>query len=388
MRALVLSGGGSKGAYQIGVWKALKKLKINFEIVTGTSSGAINGALITQNSYFKAIRIWNKLNYKNIFGDEFNNSNDITKLYKTFAKNFVSDGGTEVNELHSLINKTLNKNKFYNSKINYGLVTFDLTNMKPIELEKKNIPKEKLGEYILASASCFPAFKKMQINGNDYIDGGYYDNVPINLAIKMGATEAIVVDLSSVGLKRRTKAKIEQTIIKPNNELSNFLVFDPTGAKKNMIYGYNDTLKVYGIYEGKKFTFKKDELKKFDQYQDLFWTNLSKILDTEEQIKNFKKILNFEGKTTDKFKKELINIIIEDIGYKFGLDDTKVYTCENYNYKISKVINKKLHIEEKDSILELYKLIKNEDYKRIKKEALIKPFDLIRAVYIYTIMEG
>ena len=74
MRALVLSGGGSKGAYQIGVWKALKKLNITFDIVTGTSSGAINGALITQNSYFKSILIWNQLNYKNIFGDEFNNS--------------------------------------------------------------------------------------------------------------------------------------------------------------------------------------------------------------------------------------------------------------------------------------------------------------------------
>ena len=57
MKALVLSGGGSKGAYQIGAWKALKKLHIKFDIVTGTSVGALNGALVTQKSYRKAIRL-------------------------------------------------------------------------------------------------------------------------------------------------------------------------------------------------------------------------------------------------------------------------------------------------------------------------------------------
>ena len=67
MRALVLSGGGAKGSYQIGVWKALRQLGIKFDLVTGTSSGAINGALIVQGSYFKALSIWNKLNFNNIF---------------------------------------------------------------------------------------------------------------------------------------------------------------------------------------------------------------------------------------------------------------------------------------------------------------------------------
>ncbi len=46
--ALVLGGGGAHGAYQIGVWQALKEHDINFEIITGTSVGALNGALILQ----------------------------------------------------------------------------------------------------------------------------------------------------------------------------------------------------------------------------------------------------------------------------------------------------------------------------------------------------
>ena len=60
MKAFVLSGGGSKGSYQIGVWKALRKMHIKFDIVTGTSVGALNGALITQNTYHKAVKIWKR----------------------------------------------------------------------------------------------------------------------------------------------------------------------------------------------------------------------------------------------------------------------------------------------------------------------------------------
>ena len=386
MRALVLSGGGSKGAYQIGVWKALKKLHIKFDIVTGTSSGAINGALITQNTYFRALRVWKSLNYKNIFGDEFNNTSDINKLYKIFAKNFISDGGTEVNELHELINKNLVKWKFYNSKINYGLVTFNLTNRKPIELVKKDIPKDKLGEYILASASCFPAFKKMEIDGKDYIDGGYYDNVPINLAIKMGADEAIVVDLGSVGLKRRTIKKIKQITIKPNNNLSNFLVFDAKGAKKNIIYGYNDTMKVFNKLDGRKYTFKLNELDKFQEVFIEHYKNIiEKIFTSTVQLEKYKNLVKIETKS--KIKKDIMNMIIEDIGYKYQMDDTRIYTYDSFTRRLKYKVLKDINKDNDNSIINFYNLLKEENYTKLKKESVLKPFDLLRAIFIYIIME-
>ena len=66
-RALVLSGGGAKGSYQYGVWKALKKLNIKFDIVTGTSIGAVNGAMMTLDDFDKAGEVWEKLNTKDVF---------------------------------------------------------------------------------------------------------------------------------------------------------------------------------------------------------------------------------------------------------------------------------------------------------------------------------
>ena len=56
--ALVLGGGGSRGAYEIGVWQALREMDIDIHIVTGTSIGAINGAAIAQGDYDMAVRMW------------------------------------------------------------------------------------------------------------------------------------------------------------------------------------------------------------------------------------------------------------------------------------------------------------------------------------------
>ena len=72
MKALVLSGGGLKGSYQIGAYKALKKLRYNFDIVTGTSIGAINGAFITAKEEKKAIELWKNVKINFLFTEKVN----------------------------------------------------------------------------------------------------------------------------------------------------------------------------------------------------------------------------------------------------------------------------------------------------------------------------
>ena len=55
---LILAGGGAKGAYQTGAWRALRELGISFEAIAGVSIGAINGALIAQGDYDRAVELW------------------------------------------------------------------------------------------------------------------------------------------------------------------------------------------------------------------------------------------------------------------------------------------------------------------------------------------
>ena len=86
---LVLSGGGAKGAYEIGVYKALKKLNKKIDIVTGTSIGAINGMFITQKDLKGALKLWKHISFKTIYDEEeFTAIEDdkLSKIYIEYAK--------------------------------------------------------------------------------------------------------------------------------------------------------------------------------------------------------------------------------------------------------------------------------------------------------------
>ena len=385
MKALVLSGGGSKGSYQLGVWKALKKLNIKIDIVTGTSVGALNGALITQKSYKKAKKIWNNLNMKVLFGEDIDNKKDILKMYGKQIKK----GGMDITKLEKMISDTLNPKKFYKSNINYGLVTVNLTNLKAEELEKKDIEKEKLDDYLIASASCYPAFKQKDIEGMKYIDGGYYDNLPINLAIKMGATEIICVDLRAPGLKKERKNKnIPITTITPNNRLSNFLDFSNKVVKRNISYGYNDTMKVFNKLEGRKYSFKKNSLKRnSNEYEELYNYMLKKVLDNKKLETQFNKIINNLDLEEEKkeLKTNLFQIIVENTGKKLELDDTKIYTMKEYNKELIKKIKKKEITKDEQ---EYIKLLKENKYDEIRKKAILHPKELLRSIYLYVLIEA
>ena len=79
---LVLAGGGVRGAYQIGVWKALKELNIKVSAVSGVSIGAVNGALFVQGSKTKAERLWNKIAIDDIISlpKEIENDENLFKV--------------------------------------------------------------------------------------------------------------------------------------------------------------------------------------------------------------------------------------------------------------------------------------------------------------------
>lgn len=311
--AVVLSGGGAKGSYQLGVWKALRELHIKYDIVTGTSIGAINGVLMCEKSYFKAKRIWRKLNLEYIF-NELPKSNKDIDILKLFGGNFIKNGGMDIKKIETIIENTVNKRKFYNSKIDFGLITYNFTTKKPLILSKDKIPSDKLTDYLMASATCFPAFKMKEIDGDKYIDGGYYDNLPIELAIKLGAEFLIIVDLGAPGFKRKVNKQIDSIIIKPKNSISFFLNFDEKTAKINAKYGYNDTLKAFKKLDGNKFTFKKNTISTY------YLNNKDNLLDTTE-------------------KKFLTSI--EELGKIFKLDESKIYSLNSF----IKELNKKIETE-------------------------------------------
>ena len=70
---LVLEGGGARGAYQIGAWRALREAGVKIKGVSGTSVGALNGALVCMGNLEKAEEVWENISYSQVMSveDEF-----------------------------------------------------------------------------------------------------------------------------------------------------------------------------------------------------------------------------------------------------------------------------------------------------------------------------
>ncbi len=351
-RAIVLSGGGAKGAYQIGVWKALKKLKIDYSIVTGTSVGALNGAFFVQKDYLKAVHMWYHMSFAHVFehmDGDYHTLEGKKNILLTYAKGILN-GGMNISRLEKTLEKYLNVKRFYHSPIDFGLITVNVTDMKPVSICKKDINPQDLKDYLIASASCFPAFPIKEIHGKKYIDGGYYDNIPIHLALDLGADEIIAVDLKAIGLKKKVKDRsVPITYITPRCDLGSFLVFDKTLARRAMRLGYLDTLKIFHKLEGNSYTFYCGEIEKLThKYFEPFY----QLLDLKQQ-----EYIKHKSKNLEMFVLE----IMEFLGKSFSLPEDRIYSARKFYYLLKKKF-KKTKLLDLQSIKEDLKRSETDNY--------------------------
>jgi len=264
-KALVLGGGGAKGSYQMGVWQALREHEIEFDIIVGTSIGAMNGALIVQNDFALADEVWNSIEYQKIFGDarqdEIKGINSIPDMIK-FAVNDASvEGSLDSAPLEKLVKNAVDEKKIRSAKSSFGLVTVEFPIMRPITPMIDEIPEGSLYKYLMASSACFPVFSPYEIDGVRYVDGAYYDNIPINFAMEKGAVDIIAVDVDGVGLIKQPKIYQGVTIkrIFSRWDLGTVFDFDQSVFARNRKLGYLETLKFLGEKDGCYYTFSKGE---------------------------------------------------------------------------------------------------------------------------------
>ena len=246
-KALVLAGGGARGSYQVGVWRALTELGWHPQIITGTSVGSLNGAMFALDLYETARDMWTSIRSQDVM--ELPEEPNLTELHQ-FLRDIVREGGMDVTPLEEIVERVLDEDALRASPIRFGLVTVEKRGLKPRELTLEDIPAGKVKDYLLASAACFPALRAKQIDGVQFLDGGYRDNMPTALAQKMGAEELVCVDLEGVGITRPNRTGLPTTMIRSYWELGDILHFDPDTAKRNMELGYYDTLRAFGRIRG------------------------------------------------------------------------------------------------------------------------------------------
>ncbi len=247
-KALVLAGGGARGSYQVGVWRALMELGWTPQIITGTSVGSLNGAMFVLDLYETARDMWLTIRSRDVMELPEKDA-DLSALHE-FLRNAVREGGMDVTPLEEIVERVLDEAALRASDIRFGLVTVEQRSLKARELELKDIPQGRVKDYLLASAACFPALRAREIDGVRFLDGGYSDNMPMGLAKKMGAEELLCVDLEGVGITRPNLTGLPTRVIRSYWELGDILHFDPDTARRNMELGYYDTLRSFGRIRG------------------------------------------------------------------------------------------------------------------------------------------
>ena len=259
--ALVLGGGGTKGAYQIGAWRAFRELGLRFHAIVGASVGALNGALMAQGAYDAAIELWRSVSIDRIVAvpSSLAGNKRTPASHNRFAsfaelnRFILRNHGLDTKPLRDLIHRSVDELLIRSSGIDFGITTYELTNLKALSIFLEEIPDGLLADYLLASAS-FPAFRAAEIQGKRFTDGGVFDNVPFRMARSRGYRRIIVVDISGLGVNRKPDVVGTETVyIKNSIEMGNIFDLDQEFIRRFMELGYLDTMRVFGRYQGIRY---------------------------------------------------------------------------------------------------------------------------------------
>ena len=262
MRGIALEGGGSKGSFHVGVLKALRELEMHYDVVAGTSIGAINGAILVSEGLDALEEIWKRIEMEDMIdGDtdlirnimHFEFKNDPQKL-KQFISDTLRQGGLDITPFKLWLKDVVDEDKVRHAATTFGLVTFSLSDFKPMEVFIEDIPSGLLHEYIVASANL-PAFKDEKGLNKKMLDGGFYDNLPINMLFERGCDEVIAIRVMGIGRVRKVrKENLDKvTYILPSEDLGKLLDVGPERSKHNMILGYFDAMRIFKKLYGKRY---------------------------------------------------------------------------------------------------------------------------------------
>lgn len=259
--ALTLAGGGGKGAYQIGVWQALREIGLekNLIAVSGSSVGALNAALISLGEFDDAKNIWTSIMPKQFLDINFDT---IIGPLDTLVKRTLTNGLCSRDGLIKIIDDYLRLSELaashipaYVSVSRYSSDCIECLNEKPQAeyISLSEVSPEDAKRFLLASSAMPYIYPPEIIHENVYRDGGLADNVPVYPMTSVGADNLIVVKLEpddkvDTSLYSRFKEVVE---IVPSREIGDLfdgtLEFNNRNVEFRMLLGYYDTLRIFGL---------------------------------------------------------------------------------------------------------------------------------------------
>ncbi len=210
MKALVISGGGSKGAFAGGVAQYLiQDLHHDYDLFVGTSTGSLLISHLALNEVEKIKEVFTSVNQKSIFNscpfvikeDKFGGKQIAIDHY-TVIRNFLKGKKTfgESLNLRKLIGKTFTEKEFNTLKNSKKEVVVTVSNLSLNQVEYKSVNDfeyEDFLDWIWISSNFTPFMSLVKKDGCEYADGGFGSMVPIEEAINRGATSVDVIVLET-----------------------------------------------------------------------------------------------------------------------------------------------------------------------------------------------
>jgi len=352
---LVLAGGGAKGSYQIGVFKALDEYNIKPKFVSGTSIGAFNGLFYAQNDFELAKKVWDNLEDMKLINSNFEKFQKEIELMSTILAlslrlhklpiSFTDKSIISQIEVLKIIDNFFDINKIINSDIDLYVCSHNITKKIYEIFDIKKYDEETIKKILLATSAIPFAFDKVIINEDVYIDGGWSLNCPIEPLYEIGCNVIIVVCLDNdykIDLDKYKGSKIIP--IYPSKDLGGMFngIFDFSnkGSKWRMELGYNDSKKIlkyfYSIINNDKMYYKMWEdininLKKQNQFKEIFEKTNKNIIE---------KYFDEEFAITSEFENEISNQFIEN-NMGEGLNQSEKDDALNNLNKILNILNRR-----------------------------------------------
>ena len=260
--AIALEGGGAKGAYEIGVWKALDEIGLKYNAVSGTSVGALNGALMAMRDLPRAIEVWSNIRMSQVMDLGNMDDEDVKKLMEgelefgdwqnllSQAVDVIRNRGLDVSPLRAWVHEVVDPERIRNSDVQLFISTVSLTDRKALELHVNELPADQICDMLLASA-YHPSFRLEKLGGKYYADGGFVDAIPIHALVEAGYRDIIAVRLPSLGVERHFKMPedVSLTTVRTWADLGHVLNFTAEQARRDLQIGYLDAKRtLFGLY--------------------------------------------------------------------------------------------------------------------------------------------
>ncbi len=174
---LILSGGGSNGVIQVGYCKYFHERGIEFSVITGTSTGALQGAMYAQEKYPDLENIWMSIKGK---ADIYKHHFPFSYIQGVFKKSLYS-----AKPLRQLIEKNVNEHLLIAAKQMFVSCSTNLSTMKQYYVASSEGNREIIKKFIYASSAFPMAFEPVAYNGSEFWDGGIVEPIPVKKAVQM-----------------------------------------------------------------------------------------------------------------------------------------------------------------------------------------------------------